>query len=197
MRSRAPRRSTTPTDAAQAAAIFARYHSLEAQIGSAFVAWPKDGLATVQEPRRRAPGERRRAPPPRHRRLLGRPERRRRRRLGEGRQASAPTRRTGSRPRTSCTRATCQVPGLPYLVLDFRPPPAIGKLPAAAATRRARQRRCEARTPGRSSSTAPRSGASSVRSRPSGSSRLQRSSHRTTRSHARPRLSARSRRRTR
>ena len=35
-------------DVAQAGAIFARYHSLEAQIGSAFVAWKQDGLATVR-----------------------------------------------------------------------------------------------------------------------------------------------------
>jgi Flp pilus assembly protein TadD len=33
---------------AQAAAIFARYHSLESQIGSAFSAWNKNGLATVK-----------------------------------------------------------------------------------------------------------------------------------------------------
>jgi tetratricopeptide (TPR) repeat protein len=33
---------------AQAAAIFGRYHSLEAQIGSAFAAWNRNGLATVQ-----------------------------------------------------------------------------------------------------------------------------------------------------
>jgi len=33
---------------AQAAAIFARYHSLEARIGSAFAAWEEDGLATMQ-----------------------------------------------------------------------------------------------------------------------------------------------------
>ena len=33
---------------AQAAAIFARYHSLEAQIGSAYAAWGKDGLATMK-----------------------------------------------------------------------------------------------------------------------------------------------------
>jgi Flp pilus assembly protein TadD len=33
---------------AQATAIFARYHSLEAQIGSAFVAWKQNGLATVR-----------------------------------------------------------------------------------------------------------------------------------------------------
>ena len=34
--------------AAQAAAIFARYHSLEAQIGSAFAAWKQTGLAPLQ-----------------------------------------------------------------------------------------------------------------------------------------------------
>ncbi len=34
---------------AQAAAIFARYHSLEAQLGAAFAAWKQDGLATVQQ----------------------------------------------------------------------------------------------------------------------------------------------------
>jgi Flp pilus assembly protein TadD len=33
---------------AQAAAIFARYHSLEARIGAAFTAWKRDGLATMQ-----------------------------------------------------------------------------------------------------------------------------------------------------
>src|SRR5262249_56147173 len=32
---------------AQAAAIFARYHSLEAQIGSAYAAWKGNGLATM------------------------------------------------------------------------------------------------------------------------------------------------------
>jgi tetratricopeptide (TPR) repeat protein len=33
---------------AQAAAIFRRYHSLEARLGSAFVGWNRDGLATVR-----------------------------------------------------------------------------------------------------------------------------------------------------
>jgi Flp pilus assembly protein TadD len=33
---------------AQAAAIFRRYHSLEARIGSAFAAWNQDGLATMR-----------------------------------------------------------------------------------------------------------------------------------------------------
>jgi Flp pilus assembly protein TadD len=33
---------------AQAAAIFARYHSLEAQIGSAYAAWSNDGLAAMK-----------------------------------------------------------------------------------------------------------------------------------------------------
>ncbi|HEY3578545.1 MAG TPA: hypothetical protein VGK68_11250 [Gaiellaceae bacterium] len=33
---------------AQAAAIFARYHSLEAQIGSAFASWDENGLARMQ-----------------------------------------------------------------------------------------------------------------------------------------------------
>src|SRR3569833_2767571 len=34
---------------AQAAAIFARYHSLQARIGTAFAAWPKDSLDTVKQ----------------------------------------------------------------------------------------------------------------------------------------------------
>ena len=34
---------------AQAAAIFGRYHSLEAQLGAAFAAWNQSGLATVQQ----------------------------------------------------------------------------------------------------------------------------------------------------
>src|SRR5205807_7131307 len=33
---------------AQAGRIFARYHSLEAQIGAAFAAWPKGGLDTLK-----------------------------------------------------------------------------------------------------------------------------------------------------
>src|SRR4051794_21617295 len=34
---------------AQAAAIFGRYHSVQAQIGAAFARWPGDSLDTVQE----------------------------------------------------------------------------------------------------------------------------------------------------
>src|SRR4051794_10623015 len=33
---------------AQAAAIFARYHSLQAKLGTAFAQWPKDSLDTVK-----------------------------------------------------------------------------------------------------------------------------------------------------
>jgi Flp pilus assembly protein TadD len=117
---------------AQAAAIFARYHSLESQIGSAFAAWNKNGLATVQSLAAAHPAS--------SVALLH---------LGiadywAGQNADAVAEwekaaRVGAdspygvkaedllHPRLSFPG----LPSLPYLVLDFGPAPAIAKLPAA------------------------------------------------------------------
>jgi hypothetical protein len=114
---------------AQAAAIFSRYHSLEAQIGSAFAAWNRDGLATM---RRLAA-----AHPTSSVALLH---------LGiadywAGRNADAvaeweKTAKVGADSpygvkAEDLLHPSLKIPGLPYLVLDFGAPPAIGKLPAA------------------------------------------------------------------
>jgi Flp pilus assembly protein TadD len=118
---------------AQAAAIFGRYRSLEARIGAAFAAWERNGLATVQSLAAAHPAS--------SLALLH---------LGiadywAGRNADAvaaweKTARLGADspygvaaedllhpgPRNART-----LPGLPYLVLDFGAPPAIGKLAPA------------------------------------------------------------------
>jgi len=118
---------------AQAAAIFARYHSLEAQIGSAFAAWKKNGLAEMHGLAA--------ANPTSSVALLN---------LGiadywAGRNADAvaeweKTAKVGAdspygvraedllHPKLSFPG----LPSLPYLVLDFGPAPAIGRLPAPA-----------------------------------------------------------------
>jgi Flp pilus assembly protein TadD len=118
---------------AQAAAIFARYHSLAAQIGSAYAAWSKNGLATMKGLAA--------AHPTSTVALLH---------LGiadywAGHNADAvaaweKTAEVGAdspygvaaedllHPTLNGHR---QIPGLPYLVLDFGAPPAIGKLPGA------------------------------------------------------------------
>jgi tetratricopeptide (TPR) repeat protein len=118
---------------AQAAAIFARYHSLEAQIGSAYAAWSKDGLATMKSLSAAHPAS--------TVALLH---------LGiadywAGHNADAvaaweKTAKVGAdspygvaaedllHPTLNGRR---QIPGLPYLVLDFGAPPAIRRLPAA------------------------------------------------------------------
>ena len=117
---------------AQAAAVFARYHSLESQIGSAFAAWNQDGLATVQSLAAAHPAS--------TVALLH---------LGiadywAGQNADAVAEwekaaRVGAdspygvkaedllHPKLSFPG----LPSLPYLVLDFGPPPALAKLPAA------------------------------------------------------------------
>ena len=116
---------------AQAAAIFGRYHSLEAQIGSAFAAWDESGLARVQSLAAAHPAS--------SVALLH---------LGiadywAGQNADAvaaweKVARIGAdspygvaaedllHPTLNGNR---QIPGLPYLVLDFGPPPAIAELP--------------------------------------------------------------------
>ncbi|HEY4235840.1 MAG TPA: hypothetical protein VGM45_00720 [Gaiellaceae bacterium] len=113
----------------QAAAIFARYHSLEAQLGSAFAAWNTNGLATVQSLAAAHPAS--------SVALLH---------LGiadywAGQNADAvvawekaakigPDSPYGVRAE-DYLHPTLTIPGLPYLVLDFGPSPAIHKLPPA------------------------------------------------------------------
>ena len=116
----------------QAAAIFARYHSVEAQIGSAFVAWNRNGLATVSHLAAAHPAS--------GAALLH---------LGiadywAGRNADAvaeweKTAKVGADSpygvrAEDLLHPSLSIPGLPslpYLVLDFGPPGRIAKLPAA------------------------------------------------------------------
>ena len=113
---------------AQAAAIFGRYHSLEAQIGSAFVAWKQDGLATLRSLAAAHPAS--------DVVLLH---------LGladywAGRNADAVAawQRTAKVGADSPYGVKAEdllhpglpIPGLPYLLIDYKPPSAIGRLPA-------------------------------------------------------------------
>jgi tetratricopeptide (TPR) repeat protein len=114
---------------AQAAAIFRRYHSLDAQIGSAFVAWPQDGSGPVGQLAATHPGS---GVALLH---LGLAD------YWAGRNADA----VAAWEKTAKVAAdspygvkaedllhpNLKIPGLPYLVLDFGPPPALGKLPRA------------------------------------------------------------------
>ena len=115
--------------ATQAAAIFARYHSLEAQLGSAFAAWNRNGLVSVQRIVAAHPAS--------SVALLH---------LGiadywAGQNADAvaaweKAARIGADSpygvkAEDLLHPALKIPGLPYLVLDFGAPPAIGKLPAA------------------------------------------------------------------
>jgi tetratricopeptide (TPR) repeat protein len=113
----------------QAAAIFHRYHSLEAQIGSAFVAWNQGGLATVKRLAAAHPAS---GVALLH---LGLAD------YWAGRNADA----VAAWDKTAKVDAdspygvkaedllhpSLKIPGLPYLVLDFQPPPSIAKLPPA------------------------------------------------------------------
>jgi Flp pilus assembly protein TadD len=114
---------------AQAAAIFARYHSLEAQIGSAFAAWNQNGLATVSRLAAAHPAS--------SLALLH---------LGiadywAGRNADAVAQweraaKVGADSpygvaAEDLLHPTLTIPGLPYVVLDFGTPPGIGQLPGA------------------------------------------------------------------
>jgi hypothetical protein len=113
----------------QAGAIFRRYRSLRAEIGAAFVAWNQDGLATV---RRLA------ATHPRSDMVLLH--------LGladywAGRNADAlaawqKTARIGADSpygvkAEDLLHSTKWIPGLPYLLIDYKPPRSIQRLPAA------------------------------------------------------------------
>jgi Flp pilus assembly protein TadD len=113
----------------QAAAIFRRYHSVEAQIGSAFAAWNRDGLATV---RRLAAAHPASGVAQLH---LGLAEYW----AGQNADAVAAWERTAKLDADSSygVRAedllhpSLKIPGLPFLVLDFEPPRGISTLPAA------------------------------------------------------------------
>ncbi len=118
--------------AAQAAAVFARYHSLEAQIGSAFAAWKQNGLSTVQSLAAAHPAS---GVAQLH---LGIAD------YWAGRNADAVAawEKTAKIAADSPYGVKAEdllhpklnfpgLPSLPYLVLDFGPAPAIAKLPAA------------------------------------------------------------------
>ncbi len=112
---------------AQAAAIFARYHSLEAQLGSAFAAWKQNGLATVQQLAAAHPGS---SVALLH---LGIAD------FWAGQNADAvatwdSAAKVGADSpygvkAEDLLHPTLTIPGLPYLVLDFAAPPAIRNLP--------------------------------------------------------------------
>ena len=118
--------------AAQAAAVFARYHSLEAQIGSAFAAWKQNGLLTVQSLAAAHPAS---GVAQLH---LGIAD------YWAGRNADAVA-AWGEAAKIAADspygvkaedllHPKLNLPGLPslpYLVLDFGPAPTIAKLPAA------------------------------------------------------------------
>jgi Flp pilus assembly protein TadD len=114
---------------AQAAAIFARYDSVEAQVGAAFAAWKQNGLATVQQLADAHPGS---SVALLH---LGIAE------YWAGQNADAvaawdKAAKVGADSpygvkAEDLLHPTLKIPGLPYLVLDFDVPHAIAKLPAA------------------------------------------------------------------
>ena len=111
----------------QAAALFARYHSLEAQLGSAFAAWKQNGLATVQQLADAHPGS---SVALLH---LGIAEYW----AGQNADAVAAWDKAANVGADSpygvkaedLLHPTLKIPGLPYLVLDFAAPPAIHNLP--------------------------------------------------------------------
>jgi tetratricopeptide (TPR) repeat protein len=114
---------------AQAAAIFARYHSLEAQIGSAFAAWNRNGLETMKSLAAAHPAS---SVALLH---LGIADYW----AGHNADAVAEWEQTAKIGADSpygvkaedLLHPSLNIPGLPYLVLDFGTPPEIAKLPAA------------------------------------------------------------------
>lgn len=115
---------------AQAAAIFRRYQSPEARIGSAFAAWNQGGFATVEQLAKSYPSS---GVVLLH---LGFAE------FWAGHNADAvaiwekTARVAADSPygvkAEDLLHPTLKLPGLPYLLLDVQPPRAIQKLPAAA-----------------------------------------------------------------
>ena len=112
---------------AQAAAIFARYHSLAAQIGSAFASWNRSWLAPVESLAAAHPAS---GVALLH---LGIAEYW----AGHNADAVADWEQIAKVGANSPYGVRAEdllhggLPGLPYLVLDFGVPPAIGKLPPA------------------------------------------------------------------
>jgi tetratricopeptide (TPR) repeat protein len=114
---------------AQAAAIFARYHSLEAQIGSAYAAWSKNGLATMKSLAAAHPAS---SVALLH---LGIADYW----AGQNADAVAEWEKTAKLGADSpygvaaedLLHPTMRIPGLPYVVLDFGTPAAINKLSGA------------------------------------------------------------------
>ena len=114
---------------AQAAAIFARYDSLEARIGAAFAAWNRNGLATMQSLAAAHSAS------PVALLHLGIAD------YWAGQTADAVAEwekaaRVGADSpygvrAEDLLHPKLNVPGLPFLVLDFEAPPAIRKLPPA------------------------------------------------------------------
>ena len=117
----------------QAAAIFARYHSLEAQIGSAFAAWDTGGLARMQSLAAAHPAS------PVALLHLGIAD------FWSGQNADAVSAwekvaKVGADSSYGVAaedflhptlRGNKQIPGLPFLVLDFGAPRRIARLPGA------------------------------------------------------------------
>ena len=126
---------------AQAAAIFGRYHSLEARLGSAFAAWNRDGLASVKRLAAAHPAS---GVVLLH---LGLAD------YWAGRNADAVSawEKTAKAAADSpygvkaedLLHPSMRIPGLPYLLIAYKPPRAIRKLPAeqelAALARAARR----------------------------------------------------------
>jgi tetratricopeptide (TPR) repeat protein len=117
---------------AEAAAIFRRYHSVEAQIGSAFVAWKQGGLAAVKSLAAAHPAS---GVVLLHVGLAD---------YWAGRNADAvaawqQTAKVGADSPYGVkaedllhpVSPSLPIPGLPYLLIPYKPPRAIGKLPAA------------------------------------------------------------------
>jgi tetratricopeptide (TPR) repeat protein len=131
--SQALRRAQTLYNAkhvAQAAAIFGRYHSLEAQIGSAFAAWNQDGFATMRSLAAAHPGS---SVALLH---LGIADYW----AGHNADAVAEWQKTAKVGADSPYGVRAEdllhpnlsfpgLPSLPYVVLDFGPTPTISKLP--------------------------------------------------------------------
>lgn len=117
---------------AQAAAIFARYHSLEAQIGSAFAAWKQNGFATMQHLATANPAS---SVALLHLGLADYWAGRNADAVAEWQQAAKVGADSPYGVRAEdLLHPNLSFPGLPslpYLVLDFGPTPAISRLPVA------------------------------------------------------------------
>lgn len=117
---------------AQAAAIFGRYHSLQAQLGAAFAAWNQNGLAAVRQLAAAHPAS------PVAQLHLGIADYW----AGQNADAVAAWEKTAKIGADSPYGVKAEdllhpklsppgLPSLPYLVLDFGPTAALGKLPPA------------------------------------------------------------------